>query len=554
MAAELVIRGGTVIDGSGGPAQLADVAVDDGRVVEIGPELAAERVLDASGHVVAPGFIDIHTHYDAQVFWDPALTPSCFHGVTTVVAGNCGFSIAPTRPEHRDVIAKTLENVEDMNVDTLTAGIPWDFESFPEYLESVARHGTVLNWAAYIGHTAVRLFVMGDAAYERAATDDEITVMQQIVGEALAHGAVGFATSIAPTHLGMDGMPVPSRFAERAEIEALAEVLAAHGRGVFEITPGALMPQPDLYEFQKRLGIPITYSALLAIDGYWQWASKLNDEQTALGANVWPQVSPRPLTMQMTMDNPFQFNQAPSFQALMGADHQERLVAYRDPSWRAKAVEELVGTTLAPRWASIEVAESRDHAELEGRRVAELAEEAGQTPLEAMVELAALEDFETRFRCVLGNDDLKGIEYLLASEHVTLGLSDAGAHVGQLCDAPLPTDFLGNWVREKEVLSLEQAVFKLTGEPAGIFSFEDRGILRPGAKADIVVFDSETVAPGPVRRVRDFPADGDRLTADNPTGILHVLVNGMPIQEDGASRAATMEERPGESVIQGPHG
>ena len=210
MSADLVIKGGTVVDGTGAPGTRADVAISDGKVAAIGPDLDGERVLDAGGHIVAPGFIDIHTHYDAQVFWDPALTPSCFHGVTTVVAGNCGFSIAPTRPEHHDVIARTLENVEDMNVETLGAGIPWDFSTFSEYLASVERRGTAMNFSAYIGHTALRLFVMGDAAYERVATDDEIAQMQAVLRESMEAGAAGFATSFAPTHRGVDGLPIPA--------------------------------------------------------------------------------------------------------------------------------------------------------------------------------------------------------------------------------------------------------------------------------------------------------------------------------------------------------
>src|SRR6195952_1581621 len=218
---EIVIRGGTVIDGTGTPGVVADVAIAGGRITAIGTDLQGDRVLDATGHVVAPGFIDIHTHYDAQVFWDPSLTPSCFHGVTTIVAGNCGFSIAPTRPEHHSLIARTLENVEDMDVATLEAGVPWDFSTFPEYLASVESHGMGLNFAAYIGHTALRLFVMGDDAYERAATPSEIEEMQAGVREGMKAGAAGFATSFAPTHRGVDGKPIPSRFAERDEIVAL---------------------------------------------------------------------------------------------------------------------------------------------------------------------------------------------------------------------------------------------------------------------------------------------------------------------------------------------
>jgi N-acyl-D-aspartate/D-glutamate deacylase len=548
--ADLVIRGGSVVDGTGAPAQRADVAIEGGRIAAIGPNLSGARTLDASGCAVAPGFVDIHTHYDAQVFWDPALTPSCFHGVTTVVAGNCGFSIAPTRPGHREVIARTLENVEDMNPASLAAGIPWDFETHPQYLESIGRRGTALNFGAYVGHTAIRLYVMGDAAYERKATDDEVARMCAVVRESMQAGAVGLATSFAPTHLGIDGKPVPSRFADLSEFEAMARVLAEVGRGVVAVTPGQGFFR-EIYDFQRRVGVPVTYTALLAIPGFWQMGSKLNDEETAAGADVWPQVSCRKITMQLRMSDPFQFNQAPAFAALMGKPREARLAAYRDPAWRALSLAELGKTPLPPRWESIEVAETEKHAALVDRRLAELAAERLVTPFDVMLDLSLEENLETRFRCIQSNDDEAGIAHLLRAKHVVLGLSDAGAHVGQLCDAPLPTDLLGNWVRERGVLPLEEAVRKLTSEPAALFRFTDRGVLRPGAFADVTVFDPETVAPGPLRRVRDFPADADRLTADQPEGVRHVLVNGVPIREDGAAR---FDARPGRLVTQGSLG
>src|SRR3954469_8140568 len=230
MPADLVIRGGRVIDGTGAPAVDADVAISDGRITDIGPGLRGQRELDAAGQVVAPGFTDIHAHYDAQVFWDPALTPSCWHGVTTVVAGNCGFSLAPCRPEHRGLMARTLEHVEAMSLDALDAGIAWEFESFPEYLSAVERRGTLLNFGACVGHTPVRLWVMGEAGYERAATDDEVTAMRAVVTEAIEAGAIGFATSSSPTHSGDAGRPVPSRWAEAEEIEALAAAAGDTGK------------------------------------------------------------------------------------------------------------------------------------------------------------------------------------------------------------------------------------------------------------------------------------------------------------------------------------
>ena len=302
MTADLVIKGGTVVDGTGAPGVRADVAISDGRITAIGPDLDGDRVLDAGGHVVAPGFIDIHTHYDAQVFWDPALTPSCFHGVTTVVAGNCGFSIAPTRPEHREVIARTLENVEDMDVDTLAAGIPWDFSTFPEYLASVERRGTALNFAAYIGHTALRLFVMGDAAYERAATDDEIARMQAVLREAL-RGRCGRLrhqlradASRRRRHAGSEPLR-RTRRARRAPRRGRRGSAAACSRSrpatsATSTTCTSCSPAPVCRSPTARCS--------RAAQGGHRRSVEINDDGWARGAQVWPQVSPRPLMFAMT--------------------------------------------------------------------------------------------------------------------------------------------------------------------------------------------------------------------------------------------------------------
>src|SRR3954449_317648 len=335
MSADLVIKGGTVVDGTGAPGTRADVAISDGKVAAIGPDLDGERVLDAGDCVVAPGFIDIHTHYDAQVFWDPALTPSCFHGVTTVVAGNCGFSIAPTRVEHHDLIARTLENVEDMDVAALAAGIPWDFASFPEYLTSVGNHGVGINFTAYIGHTALRLFVMGDAAYERTATPEEIAEMQRVLREAMEAGAAGFATSFAPPHRGIDGKPVPRRFANREEFEALLETMGEVGRGVVSIAPGEQCPPADMFDLQMKVGVPFTWGALLTMPGRdVQPSLDANNAAWERGAEVWPQVTPRPLTFTFTLASPYPLAVNEYFAALQNATIEERRHAYADREWR----------------------------------------------------------------------------------------------------------------------------------------------------------------------------------------------------------------------------
>ena len=557
MAADIVIRGGTVLDGTGSPGLVADVAVTDGVISEIGTGLDGREELDAGGNVVTPGFIDIHTHYDAQVFWDPALTPSCWHGVTSVVAGNCGFSIAPCRPEHRDLLAHTLQHVEDMDVATLEAGVPWDFESFPEYLDSVERRGTVLNYGAYVGHTAVRLFVMGDEGYEREqATDGEITAMQRVVAEAITSGAMGFATSASPTHAGDSGRPVPSRLADLAEVEALLAPLGELGRGVAALLPGERVKHGDVYGVQRRLGRPLTWTALLTIKGF-PWHEGIvadNDAARAEGGEVWPQISVRPLTFQMNLREPFTFNMANAFSELMAEADTVRSDRYADPEWRTRALHELDhDILLKPNWPSIEVAESATHPELVDRRVVDIATERGCTPLDVMLDVSLDEDLEPRFRSVLANNDPDAIAWLLQRDGLLSGLADSGAHVSQLCDACFSTDLLGNWVRERGVIDLPRAVHKLTGEPAAVFGLDGahgRGILREGMAADIAVFDPDTVAPGPLRRVRDFPANGERLVADAPVGMQHVVVNGTAIRVDGTPVADAVEARPG-TVLRG---
>ncbi|MCO4835733.1 MAG: amidohydrolase family protein [Acidimicrobiaceae bacterium] len=550
-----VIRGGTVIDGSGTPGISADVLIAGGKIVEIGHNLVGDQVLDATGCVVAPGFIDIHTHYDAQIFWDPALTPSCFHGVTTVVGGNCGFSIAPVRPGDRELMANTMEKVEDMDPATLLEGVPWDFESFPEYLDSVEQHGSLLNFSAYVGHTAVRLYAMGDDAVGRAATADEIESMAVIVREAMEAGAVGFATSFAITHIGADGSPIPSRWADRAEIEALFTAVADTGRGIIGVNGGDNLSLRENYPLQKQIGIPFTYTAVLTNPkGGHLKALEINRQGWEDGAEVWPQVTCRPLSFSMTMVEPFTLNTNPVFAELAAGTIEERRAAYADSGWRDRAREAWKAPRmLVPRWDTMEVMMSAANADLVGARITDLAESTGSDPFDTLMELTLAEDdLMLRIKVVLANDDVEGIAILLQDERTTLGLSDAGAHVGQLCDAPQATDLLGNWVRDRNVMPMETAIRKLSGQQADLFGFVDRGYLRPGYWADITVFDPETIDPGPVRRVRDFPANAERLTADAPTGIRHVLVNGQPIQVDGEIVTDAVNARPGQLLRSTP--
>jgi N-acyl-D-aspartate/D-glutamate deacylase len=335
-------------------------------------------------------------------------------------------------------------------------------------------------------------------------------------------------------------------------MEALVTPLRELGRGVGAFTPGERVTHPEVYDLQKRIGRPFTWTALLTRRGstFANDMAAYSAEQRAAGADVWPQVTCRPLTFQMNMKDPFTFNMRPTFKALMDTPYEERLAAYRDPAWREKARADLEeAAMMKPRWDDMTIEEARGPG-LVGRSIADVATERGLQPFEAMLDISLAEDLEPRFRSTLANDDQDTITELLQQDGVLMGLSDAGAHVSQLCDACLPTDLLGNWVRGREVLTLERAVHKLTGEPAGVYGFEGRGVLAVGNHADVVVFDPDTVAPGPVRRIRDFPADGERLVADQPSGMRHVLVNGTPIRVDGETAPEGVAAKPG-TILRG---
>jgi N-acyl-D-aspartate/D-glutamate deacylase len=450
------------------------------------------------------------------------------------------------------LLARTLQHVEDMSLDTLTAGVPWgDFETFPQYLDAVARRGTALNYGCYVGHTATRMYVMGgDDAYERAATPAELDAMRQVVADALAAGAIGFASSSSPTHNGDGGRPVPSRVADLAELRHLLEPLREAGRGVVALLPGGVFSNDEVFELQAEVGRPVTWTALLTVAGYPYHERVIAEHDAARerGIEVWPQVSCRPLVFQMNLAEPFTLNMRPSFQALMGVSRDERIAAYRDPAWRDATWSERAGARrgiLPFNWRALSVAESPTRPELVDRKVLDLAEEWGCTPLDVIVDVSLADDLETRFWSVLANDDPEGIAWLLPRDGVLLGLADSGAHVSQLCDACFATDLLGNWVRERGVMPLERAIHKLTGEPAAVYELDDRGTIEVGKAADLTVFDFEAVAPGPLHRVRDFPAEGERLTADQPVGMVHTLVNGTPIRVDGEMVPDGLAARPG---------
>jgi len=529
---DVVIANGLIVDGTGARAPFTgDVGVRGPKIeaVAAAGTLRGDHHIDAQNRIVAPGFVDIHPHYDAQVLWDQALSPSCHQGVTTVVGGNCGFTLAPCRPEHRDVVVDTLESVEDMSAATLHAGIDWSFSTFDDYLARLERGGVGLNYASYVGHTALRLWTMGDDAHERKATAGEIDTMVGLARDALSAGAIGISTDRSRFHRGSGGRRVPTAVAARDEIEALIRCAGEQG-GIVEINPDDEFAW--LYEVGERAGCAVTWTALVTYpEGTtarvpWREKRQVHREGWGRGVRVHPQVTCRPLTVQLTLMNPTPFIGAPAFRQLAALPAADRPSLYRDTAWRTRARDELASHEYHHvRWSAMSVAETSDAA-LAGRDPASLASEMGMDPFDTLVEIALLDDMSTRCNMIVGNDDVDGVAELLSEPGCLLGISDAGAHVGMLCDAGMPVDFLATWVRDRGVMPLEQAVHRLTGEPASVFGLERRGTIREGHFADLVVVDLEELTPSPLRRVHDLPAGGDRLVADQVRGIEHVFVNG----------------------------
>ncbi|MBX9944061.1 MAG: amidohydrolase family protein [Reyranella sp.] len=556
MTYDLKIAGGVIVDGTGAPRRRGDVGIKDGKVVALGEAPgSAARTIDAGGLVVAPGFVDIHTHYDAQLLWDPMLTISPWHGVTTVVVGNCGFGVAPTRPEHRGLILRTLERVEGMSLAALEAGIgpDWPFVSFPEYMDAVAARPLGINVAVMLGHTPLRLNVMGEAATERAARPDEIAAMKRLAAEAMDVGAVGFATSVSKVHVGYAGRPVPSRLAEFGEMLEIADAVGRSGHGLIQYNVGR-DPRWEEYEaLHAKSGRPVVWTALLAGSlGPNSHRPQLARaaEQIARGLAIFPQGACRPIQIEFDFHSPVVFDTWASFAAAREAgDDAARRAIYADPAFRARvrrqadgrgpddAVfmgKELEGDTRRAAFQGYVISESKDAA-LKERRLADVARERGLHPVDLMLDLA-LGDLDTRMRAAQLNFVEDEVREIVKDPNVVIGLGDGGAHMSQLCDACYATHLLGHWVREDGALTLEQAVHRLTGATAALFGLADRGRLAPGLPADVVVFDAATVGAGALQRINDLPAGADRLIA-HPRGIHAVIVNGEPLPPPGQAPA-----------------
>lgn len=531
---DLLLRGASLIDGTGAPVRAADVAVDGDRISaiaapgELTPEAGTE-VVDLDGLTLAPGFIDVHTHYDAQILWDSDLTPSSWHGVTSVVMGNCGFGVAPTRPEHRDLIVRLLENVEGMSMEALEAGIDWCFETFPEYLAAIGKRPKRLNVGAFIGHSPLRLFAVGSE--ERLATAGEVEAMCRIVREAVAAGAMGFSTSRQPAHQGAYGRPVPSRFSEVDEVYAIASVLGELGKGVVQVSIGPGLFVDQFSELAVRTGVPITWTALMARVDKPGAAMRTVERGGSLPGEVYPQIACRPIVMQIGMADPTPLGEIDEWKEVLAVPRDERAGLYRDPQWRDRARPATL-EAWSHRWPKTSVEETDKHQDAVGIPLDSLAAERGTTPFDLLLDLALTDDMATRFRIVLDNDGDDEIGELLADKRTLLGLSDAGAHATQLCDACYSTHLLGQWVRERKAITLEHAIWRLTGHPHQAFRIADRGLAREGFYADLVAFDPETVGTTPVERVRDQPGGADRLLVRS-TGVEHMWVNGVATRVGG---------------------
>ena len=530
---DLVIRDVILIDGLGSPPRRGGVAVKNGRIAEVGRILGSSMVtVDAEGLALMPGIIDNHTHYDAQLTWDRWASPSPGLGVTTAIIGNCGFTIAPCRERDRELVMRNLTQVEGMSLDVLRAGVRWDFESVPQYLDMLERLGSALNVAVFAGHSSIRTYVMGEAATERVATADETGAMRRLILEAMKAGAIGFSTSTSPAHNGEGGKPMPSRLADEAELRALVGCLREAGHGVFMLTKGGHTGIGFLEELARDSTRPVVVAALLHNstnpDSVFKDLDAIAEAQ-ANGHYVVGAVSCCPLSMDFTLQSPYVFEGLQSWQPalpLKGEAFRNKLAerSFRD-AVRAELARPTHFRLFNSEWDKVHVIDSK-HKEFEQQSIAELAR--GRDPLDFMLDLALEENLDTVFSALLLNSDEAAVGRMLRHPASLVSLSDAGAHLTFFNDAGFGLHLLGHWVRERGVLTLADAVWRLTGQPARLFGIPERGALKPGYHADLLLFDPATVNRGPKRRVFDLPGGHPRLNT-GAVGVHGVWVNGTRI-------------------------
>ncbi len=544
MSYDLLIKNGTVVDGTGGPARRADVAIAEGRIVEIGKVgEGAKKVVDASDQIVAPGFIDPHTHYDAQICWDPYITSSSWHGVTSVIMGNCGVGIAPCRPAVREIAAWDLVNVEGIPFEVLGKGIKWEWETFPQYLDAAQRRGSGINLGFLAPLTPFRHFVMGEESMERAATGEETAQIKGLIKEAVAAGAFGFTTTAIAQHIGYKGRPLACRNANRDEFKAYANALKELGRGAMELalTKSVSVMDDEEYEFLDFLltesGRPVTWLAVLNRDDQPEACQEtLRKAEPLIRRGGIPQVTCRPLIIQIDLRNPFILANLPCWNPVFNQPKEAQAKVYRDTSFRNAFRKELERPAVFNgKWERVEVKEVFNPAmkALEGKTVAEIAKERGKDGVDTFLDLALEDDLRIQYSMALFNANEARIPELINDSRVMVGLSDGGAHVDMLCDAGYCTYLLGTWVRDKQAMSLERAIKRITSEPADFFGIKNRGRLMPGMAADVVVFDYNTVGSARRGEMRnDLPGGGRRIVMP-ASGIEHVIVNGQTLYDEG---------------------
>ena len=548
---DLVIDNARIVDGTGAPARPGGVAVSGGRItaVGIGAGEAARERLDARGLVLAPGFIDPHTHYDAQVAWDPLLTCSSWHGITTVVMGNCGVGVAPCRPEAREILMGDLVNVEAIPLEVMRRGIGWEWESFGEYMDALARRPLGINVAPLVPLTPLRHYVLGEASFDRAATPAETATLGRLYGEALDAGAFGLSTTILANHVGDQGRPLACRLASPDELRALCGEMSRRGKGVIEAAITSLPDRVTDEEFATLELLvtesrrPVTYLAVFARPGRPPGAHEEVVQRMAplLGRErAVPQVSCRPLRIQFTLKNPFIFATMATWGQAFNRSEAEQRALYASEGFRTQWKEEMERRRIfRGQWRRITVrdAAGAETLALAGKSIAELAEARGKDPADTILDLALADGLETLFDFPVMNQDPEGVKPLVTDPRFLIGLSDGGAHVDQLCDAGYATYLLGKWVRERQALTLEEGVRRLTSEVATFFGIRDRGVIAPGKAADLVLLDPDTVDDVPPEYVRDLPGGGKRLVAQ-ARGVHTTIVCGQVLYRDGVHTGA----------------
>src|SRR5215469_2155191 len=558
MSYDLLIKNGTVVDGTGTPPRHADVAVAEGKIAEIGKiGDSAKRTVDASDLIVTPGFVDPHTHYDAQICWDPYITSSSWHGVTSVIMGNCGVGIAPCKPNLHEIAAWDLVNVEAIPFEVLGKGVTWDWETFPQYLDAAQRRGCGINLGFMAALTPFRHYVMGEESMDRAANPEETAKIAALIKEAVGAGAFGFTTTAVPQHIGYKGRPIACRNASRDEFKAYCHSLRDLGRGAIELalTKTVAAMADEEYEFLDMLLTestrPVTWLALLNRDDMPEGCQEtLRKAEPLIRRGGIPQVTCRPLTIQINLRDPFIFANLDSWNPVFNQAREVQKKFYRDTKFRNDFREALKQPAVfTGQWDRLEIKEVKTPAlqSLVGRTVADVARERGCNGIDAFLDLGLEDDLGIEFTMALFNANEDRIPELITDSRTMVGLSDGGAHVDMLCDAGYCTYLLGTWVRDRQAMPLEYAIKRITAEPADFFGIKNRGRLLPGMAADIVAFDYNTVGSDKRGVMRnDLPGGGRRLVMP-ARGIEHVFVNGEWLYD----RGKTNEELHGEVLRSG---